>query len=77
VGVAAEEADVFIVDVDVDELAELAVLIFYVLRESGVLGVELREEAGKVGGLGVEGLLSFGVAGECGGDDDFDAQWNS
>jgi len=67
VGVAAEEADVFIVDVDVDEAAELAVLILDVLRERGELGVELGEQAGEVGGLGLKRLLSIGVAGQRGG----------
>ena len=38
--VAAEEADVFLVDVDVDEAAELAVFILDVRGERGKIGVE-------------------------------------
>jgi hypothetical protein len=72
VGVAAEEADVFVVDVDVDEAAELAMLVLDVLGERGVPGVDLGEQAGKVRGGGVEGLLAFRMAGQGGGEDDFD-----
>ena len=67
VGIAAEEADVLVVDVDVDETAELAVLVLDVLGEGGELRVELGEQAGEIGGFGVEGLLAVGVAGEGGG----------
>ena len=69
VGVAAEEADVFVVDVDVDEAAELAVLVLDVLRERGKLGVELGQQAGEVVGLGLKRLLSVGMAGQRGGQD--------
>jgi hypothetical protein len=75
VGVAAKEADVFVVDVDVDEAAQLAVLVLDVLGERGELGVDLGEQAGEVGGGGVEGLLTFGVAGESGGKNDFDGHY--
>ena len=66
VGVAAEEADVFVVDVDVDEAAELAVLVLDLLRARG-MRVELGEQAGEVGGCGLKLLLSVGVAGQRGG----------
>src|ERR1700742_1275946 len=67
VGVAAEEADVLVIDVHVDELAEVAAGVLDVLGERGELGVELGEEAGEVFRFAVEGLLTVGVAGEGGG----------
>jgi hypothetical protein len=65
--VAAEEADVFVVDVDVDELAQLALVVLDLGGERGEGLVELGKEGGQVGGVGVELLLAVGVAGEGGG----------
>src|SRR5579875_625036 len=68
VGVAAEEPDVLIVDVDVDELAKIAAVVLDVLGERGKLGVELGQQSGKVFGFAGEGFLSVGVASQCGGE---------
>src|SRR5258708_678446 len=67
VGFAAEEANVFVVDVDVDEAAELAVFAFDLGGERGEGLVDVGEEAGEILGGGVEVFAAVGVAGEGGG----------
>ena len=72
VGVAAQEADVFVVDVDVDELSQLAVLVFDLRGQSGEGLVQFSEQRGQVCGVRVELLAAIGVAGEGGGKDYLD-----
>src|SRR5271154_6845184 len=72
VGFAAEEADVFVVDVDVNEAAELSVVAFDLRGERGESLVDVGQEAGEVAGGGVEVLAAIGVAGEGCGKGDFD-----
>ncbi len=73
VGLATEEADVFVVDVDVDEAAKLAGLILDLRGERGEGGVDLGDEAGEIGSVAGELLPSIGMADEGGREDDFDA----
>src|SRR5882757_10996239 len=64
VGFAAEEADVFVIDVDVNEAAELAVFAFDLRGEGRECLVDVGEEAGKISRSGIELLAAVGVAGE-------------
>ncbi len=64
VGFAAEEADVFVVDVDVNEAAKLAVFSFNLGGEGWECLVDVGEEAGKVAGGGVELFAAINVASE-------------
>ena len=48
VGFAAEEADVFVVDVDVDELAQLAVFVLDLGAERGEGLVDVGEQTGRL-----------------------------
>jgi hypothetical protein len=72
VGFAAEEADVFVVDIDVDEAAELSVVAFDLGGERGECLVDISQKAGEVSGGGVEVFAAIGVAGEGCGKGDFD-----
>jgi hypothetical protein len=72
VGFAAEEADVFVVDVDVDEAAEFAGFVLDLGGERGEVLVDVGDEAGQVGGFAGELLLAVGVADEGGRENDFD-----
>ena len=72
VGLAAEEADVFVVDVDVDEAAKLAGLVLDLGGEGGEVLVDVGDEAGEISGLAGELFLAFGVADEGGREDDLD-----
>ena len=72
VGLAAEEADVFVVDVDVDEATELAGFVFDLGGERGERRIDLGDKAGEIGGFRGELLLAVGVAGKGGGEDDLD-----
>src|SRR3977135_194840 len=67
VGFAAEEADVFVVDVDVNEAAKLAVFAFDLRGERGEGLVDVGEKAGEILGSGVELFAAIGVAGVGGG----------
>ena len=67
VGFAAEKADVFVVDVDVDEATELAVFAFDLRGKRGEGLVDVGEEAGEIAGGGVELLATIRVASEGGG----------
>src|SRR5882757_5473959 len=67
VGFAAEEANIFVVNVDVDEAAELAVFAFDLGGERREGLVDVGEEAGEILGGGVELFAAIGVAGEGGG----------
>src|SRR5580698_1504713 len=70
-GVAAEKADVLIVDVHVDELAKITAVVLDVLGERGKLCVELGEQSGKVLRFAGKGLLAVCEAGEWCGQRDF------
>ena len=72
VRIAAEETDVFVVDVDVDELAQLAVLVRDLGGERREGLIELGQQRGKVRCVGVEFLAAIGVAREGGGKHYFD-----
>jgi hypothetical protein len=72
VGLAAEEADVFVIDVDVDEATELAVFAFDLGGESREGLVDIRQKASQILGSGVELFAAVGVAREGGGKGDFD-----
>src|SRR5260370_24008926 len=67
VGFAAEEADVFVVDVDVNEAAELAVFAFDLRGEGRECLVDVGEQARKISRGGVELFAAVGVAGGVGG----------
>jgi len=71
-GFAAEEADVFFVKIDVEELADLSLFIADVTREGGVPRGEIIEGFGDGGGGGIELGDAVGEAAECGGDFDGD-----
>src|SRR5260370_12743922 len=62
VGFAAEEADVFVVDVDVNEAAELAVFALDLGGEGWEGLVDVGEEAREIFGGRVEVLAAVGVA---------------
>jgi hypothetical protein len=72
VGFAAEEANVFVVNVDVDEAAKLAVFAFDLGRESRECQIDIGQKAGEILGCGVKLFAAIGVAGEGGGKSDFD-----
>src|ERR1700750_1302116 len=67
VGFAAEEADVFVVDVDVNEAAEFSVFAFDLGGEGRECLVYGGEKAREIFGGGVELFAAIGVAGEGGG----------
>src|SRR5882757_7184084 len=67
VGFAAEEADVFVVDVDVDKAAKLAVFAFDLGGESREGLVDVGEKTGEICGGRIELFSAIGVAGEGGG----------
>src|SRR5216684_5463296 len=73
-GFAAEEADVFFVEVDVEELADLALIVADVAREIGEARSELVESFGDRGGATVHFGCAIGEAAESGGD--FDGHWH-
>src|ERR1700716_2778957 len=70
VGLAAEEADVFVVNVDVDEAAELAVFAFDLRGESRECLVDIGQKASEILSGGVELFAAIRVAGEGGGKGD-------
>jgi hypothetical protein len=72
VGFAPEEADIFVVNVDVDEAAELAVFAFDLGRESRECQIDIGQKASEIPGGGVKLFAAVGVAGEGGGKGDFD-----
>jgi hypothetical protein len=72
VGLAAEEPDVFVVDVDVDEAAEFAGLVLDLGGERGKVLVDVGDEAGQVRGLAGELFLAVGVANEGRRENDLD-----
>jgi len=71
-GFAAEEAYVFLVEVDVKELADLALVVADVAREGGEFGGEVVEGVGDGGGGAVVLGCAVGEAAESGGDFDGD-----
>ena len=75
VAFAAKEADVFVIDVDVDEAAELAIFAFDLGGEGWKGLVDVSEEGGEILGGGVEVFAAVGVAGKGGGQRDFDRHY--
>jgi hypothetical protein len=73
VGIAAEEADVLVVDVDIDEPAQLAGLILDLGRERGEVLVDVGDQRGQVGRVALELLLAFGVTDERGRKNNLDS----
>src|SRR6266851_3734082 len=73
-GFAAEEADVFFVEVDVEELADLALVVADVTAEIGEARGEFVEGFGDGGGATVYFWRAVGEAAEGGGD--FDGHWH-
>ena len=47
----AEEADVFFVDIEVDEAAHLALLVAQMLSQGRKAGLDLRDQFGQIGGV--------------------------
>jgi hypothetical protein len=72
VGFTSEEADIFVVNVDVDEAAELAVFAFDLGGESRECQIDIGQKAREILGGGVKLFAAVGVAGEGGGKGDFD-----
>src|ERR1700723_4697340 len=74
IGLAAEKADVFVVDVDVDEAAKLAVFAFDLRGERRKGLVDVSEEAGEICSGRIEVFAAIGVAGKNGGGRGFFGQ---
>jgi hypothetical protein len=72
VGVAAEEADVFVVDVDIDEAAEFPGFVLDLGGKCGEFLVDVGDQAGEIDGVAGELLLAIGMADEGGREDDLD-----
>ena len=68
---AADEADVLVVDVDVDEAAQVAVLDEATL-DAGVVALEVVDQRGERRPAAVDGLGAVGVGAQDGGDTDLD-----
>src|SRR5258708_6824561 len=73
-GFAAEEADVFLVEVDVQELADLALIVANVAAEIGEAGSKLVEGIGDGGRATVHFRRAVGEAAE--GRGNFDGYWH-
>jgi hypothetical protein len=72
VGLSAEEADVFVVDVDVDEAAQFAGLVLDLGGEGREVLVDIGDQRGEILGVAGELFLAIGVADEGGGENDLD-----
>ena len=70
-GDAVEEADVLVVQIDVDEAAQLAA-VDQALLDPGVPGLQVGEELGERGPAALDRLLAVGVGAEDGRDADLD-----
>src|ERR1700723_846555 len=68
IGLAAEKADVFVVDVDVDEAAKLAVFAFDLRGERRKGLVDVSKEAGEICSGRIEVFAAIGVACKSGGE---------
>src|SRR6478752_6605447 len=68
---AAEEPDVLVVDVDVDEPAQVAAVEQPVL-EPGVVALQVVDQRAQVGALAAHRLLAVGVGAQDGRDADLD-----
>src|SRR6185503_11322957 len=66
---ATGETDVLVIDVDVDEAVQLAVLD-QARGDAGVPGLEVVDHLGDGGALRLDGLLTAGVGAQDGGDGD-------
>lgn len=67
-GEVVEESDVFAVDVDVDEAAELSLGVEEALADAGVLTFEIGDEFLDGAALGFDGVAAGGEVAEGGGD---------
>src|SRR5216684_8376257 len=74
-GFATKEADVFFVEVNIEELADLALIVADVARESGEAGSKLVESFGNRGSTTVHSGRAFGEAAEGGGNFDSDGHF--
>jgi hypothetical protein len=72
VGFPAEEADVLVIDIDVDEAAELSGLVLDLGGEGREVLVDVGNQGGQILGLAGELFLAFSVADEGRREDDFD-----
>ena len=72
VRVAAEEADVLVIHVDIDKTTEFPLLVLDLGGECREVLVNIFDERGEIRGFAAELLLAFGVADEGGGKDDLD-----
>ena len=68
------EADVLVVDVDIHEAVQLALLGDEAVLEPGVLGVEVVDERAECGAVPVDGLGPTGVGAQDGRDPDLDGR---
>jgi hypothetical protein len=76
VSISAKEAEILVVDVDIDELPQLSAFILDLAGESWKSVIKLGEQSGQVRRGGVELFLTVGVAGKCSGNHNFDGHWN-
>jgi hypothetical protein len=74
-GLPAQEADIFFVEVNIEELADLALIVADVARESGEARSELVESFGDGGGATVYFGRTVGEAAEGGGNFDGDGHF--
>src|SRR3954453_10850968 len=68
----AGEADVLVVDVDVDEAVQLALVGHEAVLQAGVLAVEVVDERAQGVAAALDGLLAAGVGAQDGRDPDLD-----
>ena len=64
-----EVADVFVVDIHVDEAAQLAFVVEQVAAQVGVLGGQLVERFAHGGGIDFDGIVATGVLAQRGGNE--------
>src|SRR5687767_8775307 len=68
---AADEADVLVVDVDVDEATQVAI-VDQALLDAGVVALEVVDQCRQRGAVGLDRLGAVGVGAKDGGDADLD-----
>ena len=65
----AGEPDVLVVDVDVDEAVQLAVVVHEPVGDAGVVGLEVGDDGLQRVAVGVDALLAAGVGAQDGRDE--------